>query len=98
MLQKKELIKSLEDQQQKMKRWAQDLKCEATNVLLERAKILRELDSLKREVYIHEKGVTKINKHQVETYNSNKIEKMIKEMSPDELKNLVTLLQEGMND
>ena len=98
MLQKKELIKSLEDQQQKMKRWAQDLKCEATNVLLERAKILRELDALKREVYVSEKGVTKINRHQVETYNSNKIEKMIKEMSPDELKNLVTLLQEGMND
>lgn len=95
---KKELIRNLEDQQQKMKRWAQDLKCEATNVLLERAKIMRELDSLKREVFIHEKGITKISKRQVETYNSNKIEKIIKEMSPDEIKNLVTLLQEGMDD
>lgn len=98
MKRKKELIKSLEDQQQKMKRWAQDLKCEATNVLLERAKILRELDALKREVYINEKGLTKISRHQVEAYNSNKIEKMIKEMSPDELKNLVTLLQGGIDD
>ena len=95
---KKELIRSLEDQQQKMKRWAQDLKCEATNVLLERAKIMRELDALKREIYIHERGVTKITRQKVEAYNSNKIEKMIKEMSPDELKNLVTLLQEGLDD
>lgn len=95
---KKELIHNLEDQQQEMKRWAQDLKCEATNVLLERAKILRELDTLKREVYIHEKGVTKITRQNVEAYNTGKIEKMIKEMSPDELKNLVTLLQGEIND
>ena len=89
----KKRIRELEEQQLTLKRWAQDLRCEASRVLLERAGVRRELDQLKRQVFEAEVGITKVGVKEVTTYNSKKIASILASMSEDQMKELARMLE-----
>lgn len=93
---KKARIRELDKRQRQLMYLARDLKCEATAVLLERSELVRELEALRREVFIHEKGITKISTKETKDYNNKKITNLLNQMTGEDLKNLVELLQKGM--